>query len=61
MWLVDELVEKAPQAAPPVIVSGLTFWGVSLQDWVYILTIVYILIQIVKPVFRWLMGSKDDT
>lgn len=56
MWLVDELSDKAGPAALPVTVSGLTLGGVALQDWVYILTIVYLLFQICKSVakgIRW--------
>lgn len=49
MWLVDT-VEKAAPGVPPVIVTGLTVAGVSLQDWVYLLTIVYLVVMIVKSV-----------
>lgn len=49
MWLVDT-VEKAAPGVPPVVVTGLTVAGVSLQDWVYLLTIVYLVVMIVKSV-----------
>ncbi|CCI88426.2 hypothetical protein BN110_007 [Yersinia phage phiR8-01] len=57
MWLVDEVIDRVPgtvvTATPPALVSGLTWAGVSMQDWVYILTIIYIVINIVKPVIKW--------
>ncbi|AEZ65052.1 holin [Aeromonas phage phiAS7] len=53
MWLVDEVVEKAAPVAPPAAVAGMSVMGVSLQDWVYIATLVYIAIQIVKPAVKW--------
>lgn len=49
MWLVDT-VEKAAPGVPPVVVTGLTVAGVSLQDWVYLLTIVYLIVMIVKSI-----------
>lgn len=59
MWLVDEILEKAPSVAPPAVVSGLSLFGVALQDWVYILTIIYIVMQIGKSLFNWFRGDKD--
>ena len=49
MWLVDT-VEKAAPGVPPVVVTGLTVAGVSLQEWVYLLTIVYLIVMIVKSI-----------
>lgn len=44
MWLVD-----AQQAADqPAVVTGLTLLGVGLQDWVYILSIIYLGANIVR-------------
>lgn len=39
-------VTEAIKAAPPITVGGLTMWGVSLSEWVLILTAVYTLLQI---------------
>jgi hypothetical protein len=36
------------KAAPPVAVSSLSFIGLPMQEWVYIVTIVYTLIQIIR-------------
>lgn len=57
MWLVDT-VEKTAPGVPPVLVAGVTFAGVGLQDWVYILTIVYLLVMICKTVRQ--LFKKDS-
>lgn len=64
MWLVDKTTSKVAETiAPPAMVSGLTLLGVSLQDWVYILTIVYLLVMISKTLYTtvrdWWKGRKD--
>ena len=53
---------EAVKAAPPVTVVGMTLGGVSLQEWVLILTAVYTVLQIGflirDKVFR--RKDKDD-
>lgn len=39
------LVEVA-KASPPVTVTGLSLYGVSLQEWVLLATLVYTLLQL---------------
>jgi hypothetical protein len=43
---------EAVKALPPVVVSGCTLFGIELNDWVVILTILYIFIQCVALSFR---------
>lgn len=38
--------------ALPVTVSGLTLIGIQLQDWVYILTIIYLLALLVGLTYK---------
>jgi hypothetical protein len=38
--------------APPVTVAGMSVYGVGLQDWVYIATLLYIAIQIAYTVYK---------
>ena len=48
MWLVD-----AQQAADqPAVVTGLTLLGIGLQDWVYILSIIYLGANIVRLFYK---------
>lgn len=48
-----EMLAAARNASPPVAVSGLVLGGVSLQDWVFILTIVYLLAQTAYLGWKW--------
>lgn len=47
------MLEESAKAAPPVAVSALTLFNIGLQDWVYILTMLYIAIQV-----GWFVWSK---
>lgn len=40
------------KSVPPVVVSGATLFGIKLDDWVIILTLLYIFIQCVALTFR---------
>lgn len=42
----DALLENLAQVSPAVAVSGSLVLGVSLSDWVYIVTIIYTLVGI---------------
>ena len=55
-----ELAVEAVKASPPVTVAGLSLGGVSLQDWVYVLTGVYILLQMILLVYDRLMRKDRD-
>lgn len=54
MWLVEEAQRAADQ---PAVVTGLTLMGIGLQDWVYILSIIYLganLVRLfIKAVAKW--------
>ena len=49
---VNEFTRNMHGVLPPAAVSGLAFMGISLNEWVYILTIIYLLVQLTKPVFK---------
>jgi len=58
---VSEINEAVKQSSIPVTVSTLTFLNIQLADWVYILTMVYLALQIVyltKKLFRKERGYK---
>ena len=46
MTIDHDFVAEATRAAPTVVVSGLTIFGVGLSDWVFLLTIIYTLAQL---------------
>lgn len=47
----DTLVDVAKDA-PLVVVTGFSLFGFTLQEWVYLLTIVYTVMRIVEFVYR---------
>lgn len=48
---VSSVVGEATKALPPVVVSTATYLGFTLQEWVYIATITYTVIQIAVIVY----------
>lgn len=46
MTVHHEIVTEATKASPPLTVVGLSLAGVSLQDWMLLLTIVYTVLQL---------------
>lgn len=56
------VIEETAKSAPPVAVVGITMAGISLQDWVYILTLVWLVSQLSYFGFkRWreFFGGRD--
>lgn len=49
MWLVEEGQKALDQ---PAVVTGLTLLGISLQDWVYILSLVYLGANIARLILK---------
>jgi len=43
---IEDVIGDILQISPPIAVSGVTIFGVSLHDWVYICTIIYTLVGI---------------
>lgn len=48
----------AAKNGPPLIVTGLSFLGVPLQEWVYIATILWIVYQFLMDVRKRLKEDK---
>lgn len=57
--MIGEYTSAATKTALPVVVSGAAALGYSLQDWVFIVTIIYTVLQIGALVFKF-MTKKDD-
>lgn len=45
--IVDE-AKAVAATTPPIVVSASTYMGISFQEWVYILTALYTLVQIAR-------------
>ena len=55
-----EIMSESFKALPPAAISTLTLFGIGLQDWVYVLTIVYLIVQIGWSVLKFIRGKKDE-
>lgn len=53
------VTEEVMKNVPPVSVSTLTVLGCSLSDMVYIMTIIYILVQIFCIVYKTYKTTKE--
>nr|DAH41559.1 MAG TPA: holin [Caudoviricetes sp.] len=54
--LNDEILRNTP----PIGVSTLTVLGVPLSDMVYVMTIIYILVQIFCTIYRTYKSTKES-
>ena len=54
----DNLHDGVLKIAPPVGVSTLSVLGVPLSDMVYVMTILYILVQIVCTIYKTFKRSE---
>jgi hypothetical protein len=50
--LADTGIEAA-KASPPIAVLAVTAQGMTLQDWVFVLTLMYLAIQIGWLLWKW--------
>lgn len=48
----NDIKEEIARLAPPASVSALSMFGVALSEWVYILTIIYLIVQIFWLVYK---------
>lgn len=48
--LQHEMTKEGIKAAPPLLVSASQFAGIALQEWVYIITIIYTLTLLVRSI-----------
>lgn len=55
----EEVIREALASAPPTAVSALTVAGIGLQDWVLILTLIWLVCQIGYFAWRRFKGMRD--
>lgn len=53
----EPLIELA-KATPPIAVSGLVFFGITLSDLLLLLTIIYTIFQICMVARRWIVSRR---
>lgn len=56
----QQIVDGGLRAAPPVTVSAASFMGLGLEDWMYIATITYTVLQGSFLVYKWRRAHKKD-
>lgn len=57
---VSSIGVEVVKAAPPLFVATTTFLGFTLQEWVYIVTIIYTALQIALLVKGYLKKEKPS-
>ena len=51
---------EAVKSAPPVVVTGTAIAGMSLSDWVTVLTGIYVLLQIAVLLYKFVRERRAD-
>lgn len=60
MSTAHETTIAAAKAAPPAGVVLATLGGIAIQDWVFILTLIYLVVQIGYLIWRWLRDVREE-
>ena len=58
--MIHEYASAAGKASLPVGVSGAAALGFSLQDWVFIVTIIYTVLQIGLLIHKFLKKDEEE-
>lgn len=56
--VTSQVADMAVKAAPPSLVAGLSFYGVSLPDIVSIGTLIYLVINTGYIIYKWRKATK---
>lgn len=54
--LASQVADMTVKAAPPITVTGLTFYGIAIPDIVGLLTIAYLIVHIGYILTKWYKG-----
>lgn len=57
---VTEIAAEATKTAPPVAAMTVASHGYTLQDWVWVATLVYIVLQVGWLLWRWWKAWRTD-
>jgi hypothetical protein len=55
--IVAPLIEGGKGAVVPLGVTAIDFMGIQLSEWVYILTIIYLIVHIGYIAYKWIKGK----
>ena len=54
---MQDAANEAAKAIPPVAVVAATASGMTLNDWVLVVTLIYLVLQIAHLLFKWYRGK----
>ena len=57
---VSTAVTEVAKVSPPLLVTGTHFFGITWEQWVYILTAIYTFIQICDYLYTKYKKHKED-
>jgi len=60
MSTAHETSIAAAKASFPTGVVLMTLGGIALQDWVFILTLIYLVVQIGHLIWRWVRDVREE-
>lgn len=55
-----QVIDGGLRAAPPVGVSAASFMGMGLDDWMYIFTIAYTVVQGAYLIYKWRRSHRES-
>lgn len=56
---IETVVDSKLAPVPPIVVSGISWMGISLQDWAYIVTITYTSLLIIGWIWKAIRRRMD--
>lgn len=56
---ITDVIDGSLRAAPPVTVSAANFIGLGLEEWMYVATIAYTVLQGAYLAYRWRTSHKS--
>lgn len=50
---LSDAIDSGLRASPPLTVTAASFMGLPLESWVYLVTLIYTIIQIAFTIWKW--------
>lgn len=56
--MTNDVLQAAGKVSPPIVYVGVRLMGISLPDWVAIMTLLYIGLQVANLLWRWRRAAR---
>ena len=56
----SDVVKQGVEASPPVAYAALHLFGISMPDWVAILTLCYTVLSAAHLIWRWVRAARKN-